>query len=202
MATHTRKNLTKAQRRDSIVAAARQVFATSGLNARVREIAERAGINEALIYQHFASKDDLVAAAVVAPLERVMRELDSTVVALPEGSDAAQRAATAAFMRRFLEAFTEAAPLFGLIMFSDAKTGGEFYTQHLVPVIDQAIHNIRANLGSWSHREFDPAITAPAGVGMCFWLAIDAHFRGTTLDIEAATNQLTDVLFDGVALPR
>jgi len=85
----TRKNLTKAQRRDSIVDSARQVFAASGLNARVREIAEHAGINEALIYQHFASKEDLVAAAVVAPLERVMRELDATVEALPEGSDAA-----------------------------------------------------------------------------------------------------------------
>jgi hypothetical protein len=128
-----------------------------------------------------------------------MRTMDATADGLPEGSDEAQREATAAFIRRFLEAFHETVPLFGLIMFSDAKTGREFYQQHLAPVIDRAVANIRVNYAAWSHRDFDPTITAPAGVGMCFWLALDAHFRGTRLDIDHATKELTDLLFNGVA---
>lgn len=53
----------------------------------MRQIAEHTGINEAPIYRHFASKQDLLAAAVLDPLHRVTRELEATAQALPEGSD-------------------------------------------------------------------------------------------------------------------
>jgi AcrR family transcriptional regulator len=189
-----RRRLAKADRRLVIVEAARRVFVASGLGARMREIADAAGVNEALIYQHFASKDDLIAAAVVLPLEQVIASLPGTDEGLPPDLD---HVAVELFVRRFLEAFAGSVALFGVILFSDR--GSAFYRDHLAPVIDRVMVGAHAGLGSSAGH--DPRITTLAGVGMCWWLALDAEFRGTTIDIDAATDQLTALLFDGAAAP-
>lgn len=48
--------------RDAIVAAARAVFAESGLDAPLDAIARRAGVGRATLYRRFPTRDDLVAA--------------------------------------------------------------------------------------------------------------------------------------------
>ncbi|HET9769986.1 MAG TPA: helix-turn-helix domain-containing protein, partial [Acidimicrobiia bacterium] len=68
-----RKRLTAAARREMILAAARDVFVESGLNgARLRDIADRAGITEAYLYRYFTSKAELYHAAVFEPVERII----------------------------------------------------------------------------------------------------------------------------------
>lgn len=47
---------------DRLLAAAGEVFATSGLDAPIREITERAGVGIATLYRHFPRRADLVAA--------------------------------------------------------------------------------------------------------------------------------------------
>jgi AcrR family transcriptional regulator len=47
---------------DAVIDAAREVFATSGVDAPVREIAERAGVGIGTLYRRFPSRADLVAA--------------------------------------------------------------------------------------------------------------------------------------------
>lgn len=55
--------LSAEDRRSAILDAAIPIFATMGLNgARTGDIARAAGISEALLYKHFASKDELYAA--------------------------------------------------------------------------------------------------------------------------------------------
>lgn len=52
-----------AQRKMSaLLAAAMEVFATSGVDAPVREIAERAGVGLGTVYRHFPQRSDLIAA--------------------------------------------------------------------------------------------------------------------------------------------
>ena len=71
-----RTRLTADARREQIIEAAREVFARSGrAGARTRDLAEAAGINEALLYRHFDSKEDLYEAAVAAPLEQAVATL-------------------------------------------------------------------------------------------------------------------------------
>ncbi|GAA2519687.1 TetR/AcrR family transcriptional regulator [Winogradskya humida] len=47
---------------DALVDAAREVFATSGVDAPVREITTRAGVGLATFYRHFPERSDLVTA--------------------------------------------------------------------------------------------------------------------------------------------
>jgi len=63
--------------RDAILAAARAVFAESGLEAPLDAIARRAGVGRATLYRRFPTRDDLVAAIHqdnLAELERVAAE--------------------------------------------------------------------------------------------------------------------------------
>jgi AcrR family transcriptional regulator len=47
---------------DRLLRAAKSVFATSGVDAPVREIAEKAGVGVGTVYRHFPLRSDLVAA--------------------------------------------------------------------------------------------------------------------------------------------
>lgn len=47
----------------TVVQAAREVFATSGIDAPMREIAEKANVGVGTIYRHFPQRADLIAAA-------------------------------------------------------------------------------------------------------------------------------------------
>ncbi|GAA2701193.1 MULTISPECIES: TetR/AcrR family transcriptional regulator [Actinoplanes] len=47
---------------DALRAAAKEVFATSGVHAPVREIAERAGVGLGTVYRHFPQRSDLITA--------------------------------------------------------------------------------------------------------------------------------------------
>lgn len=48
---------------DALLQAALAVFATSGVDAPVREIAEKAGVGIGTVYRHFPQRSDLIAAA-------------------------------------------------------------------------------------------------------------------------------------------
>ncbi len=47
---------------DAVLQAALAVFATSGVDAPVREIAEKAGVGVGTVYRHFPQRSDLIAA--------------------------------------------------------------------------------------------------------------------------------------------
>jgi len=47
---------------DALLRAAKDVFASSGVDAPVREIAERAGVGVGTVYRHFPQRADLIAA--------------------------------------------------------------------------------------------------------------------------------------------
>lgn len=69
--------------RERLLAAAVAVFAERGIEAEMREIAERAGLGIGTIYRHFESKDLLIAAIIGAAVEEFEQVLDR---ALAEGN--------------------------------------------------------------------------------------------------------------------
>jgi AcrR family transcriptional regulator len=61
--------------RRALLAAARALFATAGYDATtVRAVADRAGVNQALVFRHFGSKDGLFAAAVTGQALEVLHD--------------------------------------------------------------------------------------------------------------------------------
>ncbi len=61
---------------DALLKSAKAVFATSGVDAPVREIAERAGVGIGTFYRHFPQRADLIAAVF-------RREIDACAEAAP-----------------------------------------------------------------------------------------------------------------------
>ncbi|MDR6867394.1 AcrR family transcriptional regulator [Microbacterium resistens] len=57
------------ENRDRVLAAARELFATDGLDVTMREIARSAGVGPATLYRRFPTKADLVRAAFVNELD-------------------------------------------------------------------------------------------------------------------------------------
>ena len=63
---------------DSLVQTAAEVFAASGLDAPIREIAEKAGVGVGTLYRHFPTRSDLV----VAVFRKEVDDCVDTVLAL------------------------------------------------------------------------------------------------------------------------
>jgi AcrR family transcriptional regulator len=66
---------------DTVLEAARAVFATSGVDAPMREIAQNAGVGVGTIYRHFPHRADLIAAVF-------RREVDDCADAAPRLAEA------------------------------------------------------------------------------------------------------------------
>ena len=77
-----KKRFTGEQRRLQILDVAAREFSKGGLEVtRIKDIAEICGINEALVYQHFPSKEDLF----IAAMEYVQTEILGGRVTIIDG---------------------------------------------------------------------------------------------------------------------
>ena len=56
---------------DALVEAAREVFASSGVDAPAKEITDRAGVGVGTLYRHFPQRSDLVKAVVESGIDEV-----------------------------------------------------------------------------------------------------------------------------------
>jgi AcrR family transcriptional regulator len=98
--------------RDKIVAAALQEFAEHGQEgARVDRIAASAGVNKAMIYYHFHSKDNLYIEVVTSFFQNMVRQVRGAVLETTDLREALQIMA-----RRHVEAFLEAGPIRPIIL--------------------------------------------------------------------------------------
>ena len=80
---------------DALLQAAMAVFATSGVDAPVREIAEKAGVGIGTVYRHFPTRADLIAAVF-------RREIDGCADAAPAlAAEHAPFEALAKWMQRY-----------------------------------------------------------------------------------------------------
>lgn len=85
----TRRRRTDAQRNEqALLAAAARVFAASGVNAPIREIAADAGVGVGTIYRHFPTRADLVVAVYRYQVDECA-ELSTRLLAGPASPAAA-----------------------------------------------------------------------------------------------------------------
>lgn len=79
--------------RARILGAAREVFAQRGVDAEVREIAERAGVGVGTLYRHFANRDDLFAALLQETMAQAITDTRAAAQ-YPDARDAVRGVVT------------------------------------------------------------------------------------------------------------
>jgi len=201
-----RKRLTKVERRAEILGAALDVFAEKGFaGARTQEIADRAGVSGALIFQHFESKAQLYAASLdhlfsAHPLHEEFAGVRAS------GSEEEALAAFATHVIRHLRADRRLARL-ALRQALDEAEGearpplaSEVSPVHALPEILTSF--IEERIAEGAFRQVDPQIVTTIFVGAVLMLALEATTapavgRETASDGETAKT-LVSVFLEGV----
>lgn len=200
--TTPRKRLTSPQRREQIVTVARTVFVEEGrAGARIRDIAAKAGINEALVYKHFRSKDELFEAAVVARLEDSLSRLVTESGRPPQEFDATgetMHARTLHYVRDLLEVMEDVGPLLGVVFFGNAEAAGAHLRERIAPYLAEVEAVVEANLSAWAHRDFDPGLSVEATFGAAWFHATVARLEGRPMDRDRVAQALVTMMLDGI----
>lgn len=187
------------ERRRLIIEAAKQVFMTRGLvGARTKDIAAAAGVNEALIYRHFDSKEEIFAAAVVEPLQTLVTTAVTRADRLATVGGELQYDNTRRFIAELLELMVDVVPLLGIVLFSEREIGSEFYRTQIAPALDTVIAAVEDKLPEWQHRDFQPRTVTTSVLGICLGIGLDARFRGTDIDIDRTAAEIADLIFEGL----
>jgi AcrR family transcriptional regulator len=104
MTTTPRKRLTAGERRVAIQSSALEVFAERGYHTTsIDDIARAAGISKALIYEHFASKQELHADLLEVQASELYRRVAKAVEAVEAESGSARLTAGLAAYLSFVE---------------------------------------------------------------------------------------------------
>ncbi len=134
---------------EDILKAARLAFVDRGQLATTREIADAAGISQAVLYQRFGSKDDLFFAAMAPPPP----DLDNLLGEPPRSADETE-AYLADVAERLYRYFETVAPLFVQL-----ATHTAFHADHLAdahqPMMEAGlVESLGARLGGLTDRGF------------------------------------------------
>jgi AcrR family transcriptional regulator len=194
-----RRRLSRRDREQQLLAVAEEVFASVGVQAAsMDEIAERAGISKPVVYDHFGSKDGLLAAVVESIGERLHEVTLAATATAPTPERALSAGLTAYFefaeahagkwrtMMRETTASSAAAQALEGIRFRQASMIAQVLATDLSPgpreramILAQAI--IGASERVATYRSLLPAGSAPsipdstAGVMDLVWTGLQAQ---------------------------
>jgi AcrR family transcriptional regulator len=195
-----RTYLPASERRRRIISAAQKVFSQTSLQgARTRQLAKAAEINQATLFEHFESKEDLFVAAVVQPLLEAMQ-------GMRERADAYNRAASAkdfgtlarASVQRHFESMLKIYPLLATALFADPTLGKKLYCEQIVPLLRERGEVMRG----LTRDSVDPHLLALAAFGIFFAVAMDGSFQSKSQDPATLAGQVFDLVAFGFARER
>jgi AcrR family transcriptional regulator len=187
--------LSAAERRKKIIAAAAEVFIEQGYSgARTKEIAERAGVTEAFLYRHLASKEEMYEAAILEPLRDGLAALAYDIQmyydTLPD---------PIAFMdavnERCLRFYTDMAAIQAVALYSELGKGRDLYRNSLKPILDR-IGELLAERMGWAERGLEVDLVRRAILGAQWAIGLDFMLRHRKVDLNETARRLT-VLFTG-----
>lgn len=183
------------ERRQQLIEAARRVFLRHGLaGARTRHIADEAGVNEALLYHHFDSKEAIFEVAVLEPLHTTLVELFAGATVAVEGPRVQEDEIRRSVLH-LVRTMNEILPLLGMVLFSDSEAGRCFYQEKYHPLLREGYIAGAQVMAGWTKHPIDPSV-ATAVHGVCFVMAMDRWFRGVEPDEDRLVNVLTDLVMN------
>ena len=192
-----RKRMRRADRTAQLLEVAEEVFAERGIAAAsMDEIAERAGVTKPVLYDHFGSKDGLLAAVIDRAGAELGSAIETAVGGAADAPDALVRGLHAyfSFMRKHRAAW--------LALLNEAATGsaGADALERIREERARFIASlIEAEVPGSDHAR---AMTyAEAVIGACERLATAPH-GGELLTPDILTSHLMDVIWLGFGAVR
>ncbi|MFL6240345.1 MAG: TetR/AcrR family transcriptional regulator [Actinomycetes bacterium] len=190
-----RRRLARADRARVVLEAAEEIFAERGLaRASMAEIAARAGVTKPVLYDHFGSKDGLLAEVIRRAGEELRAALQTAVAAADSPADALARG-----LRTYFE-FIEKHALSWTTLLTEGG-GSPAGTEALESVRREQAAYIAALIAEQllPERRDAAAIYAQAVIGACERLAMlrAAHVDPAELDAETVAARLMDLFWLG-----
>jgi TetR/AcrR family transcriptional regulator len=151
--------------RAAILAAAERAFAKDGLaGARTDAIADAAGVNKALLYYYFKSKESLYEAI----MEEHLREFNHQALAILNTSGSA-RALLLSYVNLHFDFISQRhrhAPLFQQFMMKGGKAPERLFRQYIVPRGEALRRLLVRGMRERELRKLDPFHTAVSIAGL------------------------------------
>jgi AcrR family transcriptional regulator len=185
-ASSSSRKLSSPERRAAIIEAAREVFCRTGLSgARMRVIAERAGITEPLLYRHFSSRDELYRIAVEDHLTVLLDNAIAGARRTQARADLERPALITALTRSYVQLMQQIAPLASVALYEDHTRGKQLYQGLVRPRLREAAGIWYRAITGQDLRVGAENVLAVAMLGVPFGVALDSMLRGKPVDLDA-----------------
>ncbi|MGH9763265.1 MAG: TetR/AcrR family transcriptional regulator [Blastocatellia bacterium] len=181
-------------RRRQIVEVAAELFSKKGFSGTTtKEIADCAGVSEAIIFRHFATKRDLYTAILDLKSRQGSRDIRARL------EEVAREKNDREFFRLLaedkLETYTKDSSLMRLLLFSSLE-GHEltdiFFESSSKELIAYLRSYIRQRVTDGAFRDIDPAMCAKAFLGMVVNHALAQTLSPNLDDVKNATEEVVN----------
>ncbi|MFB3916586.1 MAG: TetR/AcrR family transcriptional regulator [Terriglobales bacterium] len=164
--------VTGEHRRQQILTVATELFAGQGFNGTTtRHIAERAGVNEAIIFRHFPSKEDLYWAVIE---QKCLEGQGQSIVRQRLAGGGSHQEIFAGIAQDFFRLRENDFTLGRLLLFSaleNHRLSHRFFRTHIAELYEELAQYIRRQIAEGKFRKVDPLLAARS-----FWGVIVYHF--------------------------
>ena len=188
------------ERRQQILELATELFARQGYRGTTtREIAQRVQVNEAIIFRHFPTKEDLYWAVIENQIQiragRVRLEAK-----LAAGGD--DRATLTAIAEELLSRDVTLSRLLLYTALENHELSHRFFLTHVAQYLEMLADYIRQGVAEGRFREVDPLLAARGFLGMLVYhFQIQELFGGKrvqTFDPHQVSETLVDLWLKGM----
>ena len=167
----------RADSRAALLAAATELFAAHGFDGvSVSDIAEKAGVNRAMISYHFGGKRDLYAAILAATFQEIVADVERIA-----GSAGPAPEVLRAIVAAIGDAATHRHPHFCTMMLREVLTGGQHMEKTVLAqparVLAAVQRVVERGVREGAFRPVDPLLTHLSLVGSLVFFFATSGFR-------------------------
>lgn len=203
MAATLQVRFSAGDRRQQIMEVAKGLFARQGFDGTTtRQIAERAAVNEALIFRHFPTKEDLYWAIIdhQCQIKGGQRALEMRLQ-----SPAGDREIFAAIAEDILRRRAKDSSLTRLLLFSaleNHRLSHRFFRTHVEVYYEVLAEHIGKRIRAGVFRRIDPLLAARGFLGMVVYHSLIQEIFGgkrfQQFDVKEVSQTLTDIWIEGM----
>ena len=205
-AVTSRERMPAEERRRHLIRAAIRLFSQKGLRGTTtRELADAAGVSEALLYQHFETKDEFYDSIIDEKMQEARAEAGEEWRKAAQRKD--DRAVLLAVGKDILQQYEKDPAYIRLLIYSALEKhplSGKFFERQVRPYYDFLNQYFRSRMEEGGLRKFHPLVAARAWLGMVNHMGLVRTLLGDPilrLNTSRILDEFTDIFLKGISLP-